>query len=912
VTDADAFIPDLLPNSTTSINRATQVPLAIAVADNASEPSGRAATKANFIASLQLQPGELEEVQAAFKSGDAAASGAAPGESFLNLLRQFQGAPIASSLPPLSAFADVSPTDLTVFGERLRTVRQQTVQRLQASDPTGTSSELGAGLIALNAANVGSQALASNLQTSPVGMLNLERLEMTPAGIERGGLIATIPLAPKERTFVVSKEWSVTTQEFTSIVTDALDNFSETGVTENTQMTQATTAQVAHNNQFNVTASASGGIGFVSGSVSTTFGSQDSNSQTAAQSRQQSIQTTRMASSRVRQSHKTSISTTTVTGTSEATTRKIENPSDTNAMRIDYYSMMRKWYVALYRYGLRMTYDVTVPEPGAMLRVPYALIDAYQKQLSQEFSFPYTHSDITTAIKPGDKEPYYLVLADKYSVDVPPPPSPDSIVLNVSAGFNHNNVAPVASTFTVPDGYWISEILFTGAHVAESPWTAPFFVDFAGVKITPSTPPGFDLCQGNSFLWHQSGAQGLTLFYVNDKDTTAGTLSFNVVCVPTDTAMAQWQGAVWSAVYNGAQSQFYAQQAAVSAKITALQVAIANVDTLTLRREENDEIMRCVLKWLLGPQFNFAFMPPAVVGAYVAAAIEAASQNIANDPAFGAQSYLDYGIDFLDNQTTFPKTQWSILSNQEQVINFINQAIEWENVTFFTYSYFWDYPLCWDFIRQIQHDDKTRQAFLRAGSARVVLTVRKGWETAWTYFVLKGELPPPDVPQLAHPYMTIAQQIAAYDDTNYPGIPPANPDGGGLVDDDTPQTGTTCETNIQPGPTPATPVAIPVDDATDFVVGATAIIDNWDAQIDATTQVGPGGPGIGAQESVTITAVSASPATITVTGMQYSHFGPFPVVQSGAKGVLIGEWFEYTPTSGTDIDVTLNPTGPIA
>ena len=74
-------------------------------------------------------------------------------------------------------------------------------------------------------------------------------------------------------------------------------------------------------------------------------------------------------------------------------------------------------------------------------------------------------------------------------------------------------------------------------------------------------------------------------------------------------------------------------------------------------------------------------------------------------------------------------------------VNFINQAIDWDNVLYFLYSYFWDIPTSWDFIRQIQHPDSTRQAFLRAGSARVVLTVRKGWETAWTYFWENGVIP---------------------------------------------------------------------------------------------------------------------------------------------------------------------------
>lgn len=57
----------------------------------------------------------------------------------------------------------------------------------------------------------------------------------------------------------------------------------------------------------------------------------------------------------------------------------------------------------------------------------------------------------------------------------------------------------------------------------------------------------------------------------------------------------------------------------------------------------------------------------------------------------------------------------------------------------------------------------------------------------------------------------------------------------------------------------------------------------------------------------TITAVDTNANTITVQGLLYAHSatnGPFPVVQASAKGLLIGEWYEYTPTSGTDIAVS--------
>ena len=167
--------------------------------------------------------------------------------------------------------------------------------------------------------------------------------------------------------------------------------------------------------------------------------------------------------------------------------------------------------------------------------------------------------------------------------------------------------------------------------------------------------------------------------------------------------------------------------------------------------------MKTVLRWLLGP-FE-VFMPAQV------------SQELFQGQP-GAD--LDYGIDFTGSNTTLTTFAWTTVENYEAIVNFINQAVDWDNIIYFLYSYFWDVPESWDFIRQIQHPDSTRQAFLRAGSARVILTVRKGWELAWAYFVAYGStVLPEDLP--SHPYLTIAQQIADYDSTNYPASPPPIP-----------------------------------------------------------------------------------------------------------------------------------------
>jgi hypothetical protein len=68
----------------------------------------------------------------------------------------------------------------------------------------------------------------------------------------------------------------------------------------------------------------------------------------------------------------------------------------------------------------------------------------------------------------------------------------------------------------------------------------------------------------------------------------------------------------------------------------------------------------------------------------------------------------------------------------------------------------------------------------------------------------------------------------------------------------------------------------------------------------------------GAQETQVIKAIDNSnpnQPTITVSALQNQYDGtkiPVQIIQGGEKGVLIAEWYEYTPNSGTDINVTTN------
>ena len=77
------------------------------------------------------------------------------------------------------------------------------------------------------------------------------------------------------------------------------------------------------------------------------------------------MEITKKASARTKKDHKVTFRVTSVVGSEDQSVRVISNPSPTHTMRIDYFQLARKWKVDLLRYGLRMTYDIVIPNPGS-------------------------------------------------------------------------------------------------------------------------------------------------------------------------------------------------------------------------------------------------------------------------------------------------------------------------------------------------------------------------------------------------------------------------------------------------------------------------------------------------------------------------------------------------------------------
>lgn len=374
----------------------------------------------------------------------------------------------------------------------------------------------------------------------------------------------------------------------------------------------------------------------------------------------------------------------------------------------------------LLEYGRRLMFEVIVPKPGAnLLWAPNAVgPDPAAAQPPPEFDVlldePLSGSD-AAAISRTISRDNYLQLAAKYGArDVPAAPDAVKIVMKaLSAGDmatkgTYVTIAKSDESLHVPDGYEASEgwLRFVASRkinkyatwyrvvVGTSQYT--FSSNSSASKRTFSH--ALDISESKSFR----GTVPVSIIGTEDR---AGVAHVMLRCTPTAETMEAWRASVYSSLllaykralqdYQEAANSSFAQPTSRSPE--------------QLRRIERDEVKRGCLTIMTGQHFErFNALP--------------ANQSPDLPPA----------INLADVK---PEGSW---------IQFFETSIEWENVDFVLYPYFWSDRADWARALTMRLDDPKHEEFLRAGAARVLLPVRQGFESA----VLKYFDSPPGSPEL--------------------------------------------------------------------------------------------------------------------------------------------------------------------
>lgn len=99
-------------------------------------------------------------------------------------------------------------------------------------------------------------------------------------------------------------------------------------------------------------------------------------------------------------------------------------------------------------------------------------------------------------------------------------------------------------------------------------------------------------------------------------------------------------------------------------------------------------------------------------------------------------SGLTQGSTFSDYETVLSPT----LDKYTAFVKFMEQAFEWENLSYHLYPYYWGKRDNWVSLYQQEDVDPLFRSFLQSGMARVIVTVRPGFEDAVQFYMATGKI----------------------------------------------------------------------------------------------------------------------------------------------------------------------------
>ncbi|NML69829.1 hypothetical protein HHL23_08465 [Chryseobacterium sp. RP-3-3] len=102
-----------------------------------------------------------------------------------------------------------------------------------------------------------------------------------------------------------------------------------------------------------------------------------------------------------------------------------------------------------------------------------------------------------------------------------------------------------------------------------------------------------------------------------------------------------------------------------------------------------------------------------------------------------------YGLEGLTSGSSFSNYETVLNSSLDKYtafVKFMEQAFEWENLSYNLYPYYWGNKQNWLNLYQSEDTDPLFRSFMQSGMARVVVTVRPGFEEVVQFYLATGKI----------------------------------------------------------------------------------------------------------------------------------------------------------------------------
>jgi hypothetical protein len=325
----------------------------------------------------------------------------------------------------------------------------------------------------------------------------------------------------------------------------------------------------------------------------------------------------------------------------------------------------------------------------------------------------------------GDIEPEsYLVHVARYgATGVPAPPPPYLTVAKTFDGAvtKDEEGTTRAAEVTLPDGYSAMRANVSGtmSWFDRKDDEFEFYVLVGGARWE-RTPEG-----GEETTFTLSDQVGAVAVGVRTMFLDHWVVNLEIDCRATPELMDGWRLEAFAALEEAHLRQQDEFEQAIAAQREAAAGRIGLRPPGQARRLEREEIKRLAIAVLTGQQFEL----------------------------FGAITSAADGL---------PAMALGEADAEGRYVRFFEQAFEWDQMSYRLLPYFWGRRSTWLDRLSFDDSDPALIDFFRAGSARVLVSVRPGFEDAVNHFLETGEIwNGGEPPQIAgEDYVALADEIA--------------------------------------------------------------------------------------------------------------------------------------------------------
>lgn len=367
----------------------------------------------------------------------------------------------------------------------------------------------------------------------------------------------------------------------------------------------------------------------------------------------------------------------------------------------------------IYNYGKRLMYEFVVPEPSKLHRLAMQVVNNNENAVVLDKPIDPAALGITDFTKITSTN--YQNLAAKYNADVEVYPQMqmylNKTVSEIELG-NHE-IIEGSSEIQIPEGYQpvSAKLKFAAKWDRDGGQSHSANIAFGNYAlfgqglhsdIKEINLTGYQLEYPlESFMDKVSFSYGLANYH-------SCNISLSIKIQIKDDKLQSWKKSVYNAIIKGYQEQLALYNEKLSeAKTNGSQMLDSN--PLFYRQIEQMVLRKNCISYLLDNSAGSA-------------------------RRFGRKMYT--GDSIINHQVT---------ANQEMddygsFAKFMEQAFEWNIMSYNFYPYYWGNDGEWSKLYQYETNDPIFRSFMQAGMARVVVTVKPGFEDAVMHYMTTGQI----------------------------------------------------------------------------------------------------------------------------------------------------------------------------